>query len=154
MDRDPEADRAQVDRCARLVEAVGRLQMRNGSRDGLRPAQWQALRFDRDRPGAPLRDLASDRHSTVSAASVVVSKLGARGLLTRTQGRGTRNLGLQVSERGRACLATDPLEDVKRALGHLQPHELAHLLDGLTTVHDTLRQIPGRSDDDTADDRD
>ena len=129
-----------VEDCARLVEAIGRLHVRNGFRNSLRPAQWQALRFYRDHPGAPLRELARDRHSTVSAASIAVSKLVQRGLLLRTRGKGTRNVGLHVSERGQAWLADDPLEDVKQALADLTQAELRQLLSCLSKVHDGLAE--------------
>jgi hypothetical protein len=52
----------------RLVEGIGRLHVRNGFRNSLRPAQWQALRFYRDHSGTPLGELARDRHSPISAA--------------------------------------------------------------------------------------
>lgn len=132
-----------------MVEAIGRLHLRNGFRTSLRPAQWQALRFYRDYPGAPLRDLAQNRHSTVSAASVVVTKLVRRGLLVRTRGKGTRNVGLRVTESGYAWLADDPLEDVKKALDDLSPTELSQLRACLTKLHGDLAQaVAGKIDPD------
>ena len=108
--------------------------MRAGFRDGLRPAQWQALRFFADKPGRSLTEFARHRHSTTGSASVVVSALVKRGYLARQTRHSSRNVGIQLTDHGRTALEQDPITELVAALQSLPE-------DQLTAVQQALAQL-------------
>lgn len=64
-----------------------------------------------------------------------------RGLLVRTRGKVTRNVGLHVSERGQTWLAEAPLQDLKQEVAAPTQAELRHRLSCLSKVHDGLAEV-------------
>jgi DNA-binding MarR family transcriptional regulator len=95
-----------------------RVQLSNSYRNGLRPAQWQALRFfgDPDISDRSLSAFARYRSSTLGTASTTVSQLVERGLLARSDPKNQRNVGIYVTDQGRIALAEDPLQDLVAVL--------------------------------------
>lgn len=126
--------------CARDLEAVARLYMRSGFRDGLRPAQWQAMRFFADNPGQSLTEFARHRHSTTGSASVVVSALVKRGYLARQTRFSSRNVGIQLTETGRAALQQDPINELIAALQALETTQLANFQAALAQLRQDLSE--------------
>jgi DNA-binding MarR family transcriptional regulator len=121
---------------AEEIERLGRIQLSNGYRNGLRPAQWQALRFfanatDADRS---LSAFARYRRSTLGTASTTVTQLVERGLLGRGDPEARRNVGIYVTEQGHAALADDPLQDLIRVLR-------ARDTETLTLLRHTLEEL-------------
>ena len=141
-----EGDSSQdVTTCARNLEAVARLYMRAGFRDGLRPAQWQAMRFFADNPGQSLTEFARHRHSTTGSASVVVSALVKRGYLARQTRHTSRNVGIQLTDAGLRALEQDPIKDLIVALQGLPDAELESVQSALAHLRVDLS---GRIEDD------
>jgi len=112
--------------------------MRAGFRDGLRPAQWQALRFFADKPGRSLTEFARHRHSTTGSASVVVSALVKRGYLARETRHSNRNVGIQLTDAGRAALEQDPINELTAALQSLPAEQLATFQQALSRLRQDL----------------
>jgi DNA-binding MarR family transcriptional regulator len=119
--------------------------MRAGFRDGLRPAQWQALRFFADNPGESLTEFARHRHSTTGSASVVVSALVKRDYLARQTRHSNRNVGIQLTEAGRQALEQDPIKQLIAALQTLPEEQLATFQQALTQLR---RDLSERIEDD------
>ena len=139
------ASQQSVTICARDLEAVARLYMRAGFRDGLRPAQWQALRFFADNPGESLTEFARHRHSTTGSASVVVSALVKRGYLARQSRHSSRNVGIQLTAAGREALEQDPIKQLIAALEALPEEQLATFQQALAQLR---RDLSERIEDD------
>lgn len=114
--------------------------MRSGFRDGLRPAQWQAMRFFADNPGQSLTEFARHRHSTTGSASVVVSALVKRGYLARQTRFSSRNVGIQLTETGRAALQQDPINELIAALQALETTQLANFQAALAQLRQDLSE--------------
>ncbi|MBK1666884.1 hypothetical protein CKO28_02355 [Rhodovibrio sodomensis] len=114
--------------------------MRAGFRDGLRPAQWQAMRFFADNPGESLTEFARHRHSTTGSASVVVSALVKRGYLARQTRYSSRNVGIQLTEAGRAALEQDPIKELVAALQALPEEQLANFRQTLAQLRQDLSE--------------
>lgn len=100
---------------ARQLELVASKYAASAYRDGLRPAQWQTLRFfataasdERNVTG-----FAAWRGTTNGSTSILVSKLVERGYLSRGDSYTNRNVDLHVTEKARRALRNDPFEDLK-----------------------------------------
>jgi DNA-binding MarR family transcriptional regulator len=90
---------------------------------GLRPAQWDTLRFFGT---APPRDrtvsgFALFRKTTMGTASMTVSGLVKKGLLTRGEKEVQRNVNLDITALGHQYLHSDPLNDLTLAISELSP---------------------------------
>lgn len=119
--------------------------MRAGFRDGLRPAQWQAMRFFAENPGQSLTAFARHRHSTTGSASVVVSALVKRGYLARETQNSSRNVGIQLTNAGQQALDQDPVNELTAALGNLPEDQLGPFRDCLARLR---RELSERIEDD------
>jgi len=122
-------------RTADLIDRLGRLLHSLRHAEGLRPVQWEALRyltranrFSRC-PGALATYLGSTR-GTVSQTLITLEK---KGLLQRKpskdDGRGTL---LELTPKGRVLAGRDPLGALNEAARHLPHHGL--LVDGLSEL--------------------
>lgn len=142
MDTTP--DHAQ--KIVHLVERIGRLVRGMQHVEGIKPAQWEALRylakanrFSRS-PGALSEFLGSTR-GTVSQTLIALEK---KGLLKRLpslrDGRGT---ALELTEEGRALVARDPLKDLEALTDGLEPVDAAALEKGLGEVLRRLQHKNG-----------
>jgi DNA-binding MarR family transcriptional regulator len=130
---------------AEEIERLSRIQLSNGYRNGLRPAQWQALRFfanatDEDRS---LSAFARYRRSTLGTASTTVTQLVERGLLGRSDPEARRNVGIFVTEKGHAALADDPLQDLIRVLRGRDAETLKRLQGTLAELRRDLERENG-----------
>jgi DNA-binding MarR family transcriptional regulator len=95
------------------------------------PADTTALLLVRERPGCDQTTLGRILAGNRSVGMKVASRLEARGLLTRGEGRDRRSKGLFITEAGERAL-TELMRRHERAevrlAAHLEPEERAQLL--------------------------
>ena len=103
-----------------LIENMARVYVSIHYKEGLRPSQWEALRFFANNPGTPLSEFAKWRKSTMGTTSMTVSQLVERGLLTR---EGGRNVGIRPTALGKKLLSENPLDAFQRAIETLPAGE-------------------------------
>jgi DNA-binding MarR family transcriptional regulator len=72
---------------------------------GFRPADTTALLLIKERPGCDQTELGHALAGNRSVGMKVATRLEARGLLTRRQGRDRRSKGLYITPQGEAALA-------------------------------------------------
>ncbi|KPP93665.1 MAG: transcriptional regulator [Rhodobacteraceae bacterium HLUCCA08] len=141
-----QADHQTSDRIAELLIHIGRLARSAGSGSALTAAQWTCLRFFA-RANANTRTpsgFASFQATTRGTASQIVKSLEGLGLVTRNRSdRDRRSVVFDLTGRGRAMLAQDPLGDLVEVIRDIdaadQDHVLAilsRLAAGLTTRRD------------------
>lgn len=111
------------------LEQLVRIYLSRGFTEDLRPSQWQALRFFAQ--AAPeersLTAFAKARAKTLGTASITVSGLVEKGLMTRAQSG--RNVGLEVSPRGLELLQrSDPYRSFEHVLERLPPEHKQALI--------------------------
>ena len=107
------------DRIVSLIERLGRLTRGAQHAEGLKPAQWEALRFlsrankvSRN-PGA-LADFLSSTRGTVSQTLITLEK---KGLIIRSVNPGDgRGKNLELTDDGHAAVARDPLSLIVAAV--------------------------------------
>lgn len=109
-----------------LIERLGRISRGARHADGMKPAQWEALRFLANAnkysrtPGA-LADFLSSTRGTVSQTLIALEK---KGLIVRTASKGDgRVKQLELTSEGRAIVVRDPLntlEDVLKGIDDKQ----------------------------------
>ena len=102
----------------RLIERLARLIAAASHDSGLKPAQWEALRylsianrFSRT-PGA----LAQWLGSTKGTVSQTVISLEKRGLVTKSTGEDRRTVTLELTFAARQILEKDPLKQLATAV--------------------------------------
>jgi DNA-binding MarR family transcriptional regulator len=109
---------------AELVAQLGRIAYGEGFVDGLTPAQWTALRYyaRANRFSRTVSAFAEFHATSRGTASQTVKSLVNQGYLTRTRSeRDGRSARLDVTEKGKAALADDPLEILVGAAQALSP---------------------------------
>lgn len=129
------------DHLARKLERTMRLYQAISYTDDLRPAQWQALRFFATAPAEKrsLGDFAEARVSTMETTSTTVTGLVNRGFLVRS--RRDRNVGVQVTEKGRRYLEkSDPAKRLSYAIAKIPTEQRETLDDALARIMDTLER--------------
>lgn len=105
-----------LDRTSRLVHSLQQA-------EGLRPAQWEALRYLglANRYSRSPSAVTAFLHATRSPVSQVINTLVARGLVDREPNpRDKRGVYLKVTEKGRQVLQRDPLNRVSAAVYALE----------------------------------
>lgn len=111
---------------AAALEQLVRLQFSQSFRNGLKPAQWHALRYFATAPQEERTVTAFARHraSTMGTASTTISTLVRKGYLARDYGQGVpRNRGLHLTEAGQRLLNEDPVQTLVRAIDDLDVSE-------------------------------
>lgn len=136
------------DRIADLLVHVGRVSRSENARSELTAAQWTCLRFFA-RANSSSRTpsaFASFQATTRGTASQIVKLLERRGLVTRTRSeRDRRSVCFDLTEKGRAMLAQDPLRDLIGVIDNLGAAESEHFLKTLSRLAFSLarrRDIP------------
>ncbi|HEX7006108.1 MAG TPA: MarR family transcriptional regulator [Alphaproteobacteria bacterium] len=105
-----------LDRVSRLIHSLQQA-------EGLRPAQWEALRYlsQANRYSRSPSAVTAFLHATRSPVSQVINSLVARGLVDRHPNpRDKRGVCLSVTEKGRDVLQRDPLNRVSAAVYALE----------------------------------
>ena len=124
-------------RAVELVERLARLVGNDGRAHGLKPAQWEALRYlaRANRFSRTPRALASYLGSTKGTVSQTVMSLERAGLVAKAGNPADgRSVTLALSPAGRALLADDEIERLRRAADALPEHTLAGLEAGLVAL--------------------
>jgi DNA-binding MarR family transcriptional regulator len=105
-----------LDRVSRLVHSLQQA-------EGLRPAQWEALRYlgQANRYSRSPSAVTAFLHATRSPVSQVINTLVARGLVHREPNpKDKRGVCLSVTEKGRQVLERDPMNRVSSAVYALE----------------------------------
>ncbi|MHA1597843.1 MAG: MarR family winged helix-turn-helix transcriptional regulator [Alphaproteobacteria bacterium] len=121
------------------IERLGRLARAAQHAEGMKPAQWESLRYlskarrESRNPGA-LADFLSSTRGTVSQTLIALEKKGLiQRLNSSTDGRAKR---LELTEAGYALMTRDPLKKMVDAVAGLG--DQAGLFDGLEGVVQTM----------------
>lgn len=131
-----------------LLERLGRLLQNDAHREGLKPTQWEALRFlgranrfSRS-PGAVTAYLGM----TKGTVSQTLAALERKGLVRKVAvPADRRNLRLELTRTGKALLKRDPLVDLETAARRLTAGQRADLEAGLSKLlAEALGQRGGR----------
>jgi DNA-binding MarR family transcriptional regulator len=107
---------------AEILEKISQISYTMGFSGGLRPAQWNALRYfgkseDSIRTGG---HFARYNMTTPSSASQTINAMVARGILKRTRVSGDRRTyRIDLTEAGRALLANDPIHHLIEAIAEM-----------------------------------
>ena len=129
------------DRIAELLVHVGRAARSEGAGSELTAAQWTCLRFFA-RANASTRTpscFASFQATTRGTASQIIKSLERRGLISRSRSdRDGRSVCFDLTGRGRAMLARDPLGDLIGVIGGLAPGERERFLMTLSRLASAL----------------
>lgn len=113
------------DRIAELLVHVGRAARSEDTGSGLTAAQWTCLRFFARANGSTRTPsgFASFQATTRGTASQIIKSLERKGLVTATRSdRDRRSVFFDLTGRGQAMLANDPLR------------HLIDVIDGLATI--------------------
>lgn len=111
-----------TDRTADLLMRMARLIAADGYERGLKPVQWQALRFVRDanRFSRTPSGLTAWLGQTKGSVSQTISVLAAKGLLVRSNDMADhRIVRLSLTPEGRAFLAAQPIPTAEAMLAGL-----------------------------------
>ena len=137
------------DQIVHLIERLGRLTRSTQHAEGLKPAQWEALRFlsranKMSRTPGALADFLSSTRGTVSQTLIILEK---KGLIIRSANPGDgRGKNLDLTDAGCATIARDPLALIGTAVARLatvigNSAEEDSLKTGLKSVlHEVTRQ--------------
>jgi len=107
---------------AEILEKISQISYSMGFSGGLRPAQWNALRYfgkseDRIRT---VGHFARYNMTTPSSASQTINALVVRNLLRRSPVAGDRRTyRIDLTESGRQLLQRDPLQHLIAAIGEM-----------------------------------
>jgi len=139
----PQTDTTPQRSVAELLEQLGRHACAEAFSAGLNPAQWSALRyFERaNRFSRTVSAFARFHGTTRGTASQTVRALVDKGFLARTPAeRDQRSFRLDLTDRARQRLVTDPLAVVVTAAASLPREQCAQLAEGLRKM---LEQVQG-----------
>lgn len=130
---------------AQLVEQLGRRASSEAFSGGLNPAQWSALRyFERaNRFSRTVSAFARYHGTTRGTASQTVRALVGKGLLSRSATEhDQRSFRLDLTDRARRRLASDPLASFVSAAGTLPDAQCAMLAQALRKMLEHVQGAP------------
>lgn len=125
-----------LDRASRLIHSLQQA-------EGLRPAQWEALRYlsQANRYSRSPSAVTSYLHATRSPVSQVINSLVARGLVDRQPNpKDKRGVCLSVTDKGRDVLKRDPLNRVSSAVYALEDSARESIEVGLSSLLAEMRR--------------
>jgi len=120
-----------------LIERLARLITNEGHSHGLKPAQWEALRYlaRANRFSRTPGGLTAYLGVTKGTVSQTLMALERAGLVEKTANPGDgRSVRLDLSKEGRTLLALDGMASMRHALSALAPERRAALRDGLEAL--------------------
>lgn len=129
-------------RIAELLDRLGRATHALQFVNGLNPAQWEALRFlgRANRYSRSPSSLSDYLGTTKGTTSQTLRALESKGYVTRCRDcNDRRGVSLELTESGRALLASDPMREIERAVGGLSGICVDALAEGLSQVLDRIR---------------
>lgn len=139
---------ASVDDILILLERIGRVLQNDGHSQGLKPTQWEALRYfaRANRFSRSPSALTAYLGMTKGTVSQTVSALERKGLVEKAAGDADRRqVRIEVTAKGQKLLNCDPLEALASSLSRLPASQRQELKDDLRDfLRATLRQRDGR----------
>lgn len=132
-----------------LLERISRVVQNDGHAEGLKPAQWEALRFvaRANRFSRTPRALTEWLGVTKGTVSQTLNALERKGLVEKASAADDRrHVLILLTAKGVKALSHDPLNDMIASLSKLSAPQRRALSDGLgSLVRATLRARGGRS---------
>lgn len=132
-----------------LIERLARLVTNEGHAQGLKPAQWEALRYlaRANRFSRTPGGLTAYLGLTKGTVSQTLMSLERAGLVEKTANPGDgRSVRLDLTEKGRKLLALDGMATIREAFESLPPPLRATLGDGIAAlVRSVLAARSGRA---------
>jgi DNA-binding MarR family transcriptional regulator len=132
-----------------LIERLARLVTNEGHAHGLKPAQWEALRYlaRANRFSRTPGGLTAYLGLTKGTVSQTLMSLERAGLVEKTANPGDgRSVRLDLTEKGRALLPLDGMAAIRQAFEALPPLMRAALGDGVAAlVRSALAARSGRA---------
>ncbi|ANM30954.1 hypothetical protein ABI59_17285 [Acidobacteria bacterium Mor1] len=142
-----ETDRSRK-RVLMLLERLGRLMQSRGHELGLKPVQWEALRYlsRANRFSRTPSGLTAYLGSTKGTVSQTLIALESKGLIRKKSDPGDRRaVRLELTAAGRRALGSDPLLEFAESVGALGKVGEGTLERNLTALlTERLEQIEGR----------
>lgn len=135
---------------AQLVEHFVSTVYADSNVEGMRSAQWAALRyFDEVEPSArTVGNFARQNLITDSSASQTISSLVRRDLLEKIPSKKDgRSHQLHLTESARTLLARDPLNLLVNAVDDLSAKQKTELADVLQKIYLSMQSTQSSSDD-------
>lgn len=137
-----------VDDILILLERIGRVLQNDGHSEGLKPTQWEALRYfaRANRFSRSPSALTAYLGMTKGTVSQTVSALEKKGLVEKATGDADRRLvRIELTAKGQKLLSRDPLEALASSFSRLPASQRQDLKDELGAfLRSTLRQRGGR----------
>ncbi len=131
-----------------LLERLGRLLQNDAHWHGLKPTQWEALRYlgRANRFSRSPRALTAYLGMTKGTVSQTLAALERKGLIRKEPvPKDRRNVRLEITRQGRSLLNKDPLSKFEMAAGNLRAKERAGLESGLRSLlTEALEQHGGK----------
>jgi DNA-binding MarR family transcriptional regulator len=142
-----EQSRSPQQTVAELVEQLGHCACAEAFSAGLNPAQWAALRYF-ERANRFSRTVSAFAHyhgTTRGTASQTVRTLVNKGFLRRLPAEhDQRSFDLELTNRARAMLASDPFTGFVAAAGKLPPGQCAMLARSLRAMLEQVQEVQAR----------
>lgn len=137
-----------VDNILILLERIGRILQNDGHSEGLKPTQWEALRFFEraNRFSRSPSALTAYLGMTKGTVSQTVSALEKKGLVEKATGDADRrHVQIEMTAKGDKLLKRDPLEAMAASLSRLPASQRQELKKDLGDfLRTALRQRDGR----------
>lgn len=130
---------------AEVMEQIALLSYGQGYSDGLRPAQWAALRyFGRAEPQArTVGRFAQHNMVTPGSASQTIQTLVKRGMLVRLPAEhDRRSHRVDLTEQGHNALVSDPIVRLVDAIRKLDGDDGVKLADLMASILQSMYQSP------------
>ncbi len=132
---------------AELVLHLGRIASGNGLVEGLTPGQWTVLRYfaRANRFSRTPSAFAAFHSTTRGTASQAVKSLVAQGNLRQTRSETDgRSIRLDLTDKGRAFIADDPLNALVRAADALPPGVRGHFVNAMQRMQGHVASETGK----------
>lgn len=143
--RQGEGARISAQVTAEVMEQIALMSYGQGYSDGLRPAQWAALRYF-GRAEAQARTVgrfAQHNMVTPGSASQTIQTLVKRGMLVRLPAEhDRRSHRVDLTEQGRNSLKNDPIVRLVEAIKKLDGGDGVKLADMMASILQAMYQLP------------
>lgn len=131
-----------------LLERIGRVLQNDGHSDGLKPTQWEALRYfaRANRFSRSPSALTAYLGMTKGTVSQTIGALENKGLIEKATGDADRRqVRIEVTAKGEKLLKRDPLEVMAASLSKLPASQRQELKEDLSDfLRAALRRREGR----------
>lgn len=132
-----------------LLERIGRVLQAYGHSEGMKPTQWEALRYfaRANRFSRTPSALTAYLGMTKGTVSQTISVLERKGLIAKAaDAQDRRHVQIDVTARGARMLRRDPLENMTASLSRLSARKREALRDDLSDIlRQALKERGGRA---------